>query len=210
MHISNPQAVPLSIPGIKPPERPLRWPPLRVELVDTRPPQKRWLREPNLLRLRRLRRRMTTTCTIACRGRRWRQWIPGAPRRCSSVSQSAGPQNDAPVLQLIGSGAAAGTRVAAVAWRFQNHFVFACFGLAAGRVCLDTVDTEPHLEALTQHVTGRLAVTGVSAAAEVKVLMDSGSRITAMSEELMEVLRRQPGMMQTCLLYTSPSPRDRG
>ena len=61
------------------------------------------------------------------------------------------------------------------------------------------MDTEPHLEALTQHVTGRLAVTGVSAAAEVKVLMDSGSRITAMSEELVEALRRQPGMMQTAL-----------
>ena len=52
---SNPQAVPLSIPGVKPPGRPLRLPPLRLELVGTRPPQKRWLREPNLLRLRRLR-----------------------------------------------------------------------------------------------------------------------------------------------------------
>ena len=66
--------------------------------------------------------------------------------------------------------------------------------------------------------------------------MDSGSGITAMSKELAEALRRQPGMMQTaltqafvgiarvvtslgqecdivtqscpCLLYTSPSPRD--
>ena len=56
-----------------------------------------------------------------------------------------------------------------------------------------------HLEALTQHVAGRLAVPGASAAAEVKVLMDSGSGITAMSEELVEVLRRQPGMMQTAL-----------
>ena len=85
MHISNPQAVPLSIPGMKPPERPLRWPPLRVELVDTRPPQKRWLREPNLLRLQRLRRLKTTRCTLAFRERRWHPWIPGEPRQCSNL-----------------------------------------------------------------------------------------------------------------------------
>ena len=82
---SNPRAVPLSVPGGKPPGRPLCLPPLRLELVATRPPQKQWLREPNLLHLRRPRRRMTTTCTFACRGRRWRQWIPGAPRRCSTM-----------------------------------------------------------------------------------------------------------------------------
>ena len=61
------------------------------------------------------------------------------------------------------------------------------------------VETEPHLEPLTQHVAGRLAVPGASSAAEVKVRMDSVSGITAMSEELVEVLRRQPGMMQTAL-----------
>ena len=44
-------------------------------------------------------------------------------------------------------------------------------------------------------MSGRLAVSGASAAADVKVLMDSGSGITAMSEELVEVLRRQSGMM---------------
>ena len=57
---SNPQAVPLSLPGAKPPRRPLRPPRLRLELVGTRPPKNRWLREPNLLRLQRLRRRMAT------------------------------------------------------------------------------------------------------------------------------------------------------
>ena len=67
---SNPQAVPLSIPGATPPGWPLRLPPLHLVLVGTRPPRKRWLRESNLLRLRRLRRKMTTTCTFACRGRR--------------------------------------------------------------------------------------------------------------------------------------------
>ena len=51
------------------------------------------------------------------------------------------------------------------------------------------MDTEPHLDALTQHVAGRLAVPGASAAAEVKVLMDSSSSITAMSEGLVEALR---------------------
>ena len=61
------------------------------------------------------------------------------------------------------------------------------------------MDTEPHLETLAQHAAGRLAVPGASAAAEVKILMESGSGITAMSEELAETLRRQPGMMQTAL-----------
>ena len=56
------------------------------------------------------------------------------------------------------------------------------------------MDTEPQLEALTQHVAGRLAVPGASAAAEVKVLTDSGSGITAMSDELVVALWRQPGM----------------
>ena len=34
------------------------------------------------------------------------------------------------------------------------------------------METEPHLEALMQHVAGRLAVPGASAAAEVKVLVE--------------------------------------
>ena len=50
-----------------------------------------------------------------------------------------------------------------------------------------------------QDVAGHLAVPGSSAAAELKVLMDSGSEITAMSEELVEALRRQPEMVQTAL-----------
>ena len=39
----------------------------------------------------------------------------------------------------------------------------------------------------------------VRAAAEVEVLIDSGSGIAAVSEELLEALRRQPGIMQTAL-----------
>ena len=61
------------------------------------------------------------------------------------------------------------------------------------------METEPHLEALTQHVAGRLVVPGCSGAAEAKVLMDSGSGITARSEELVESLQGQPGMTQTAL-----------
>ena len=55
-----------------------------------------------------------------------------------------------------------------------------------GDTSVDTVETEPHVEALMQHVAGRLVVPGASAAAEVKVLMDSGSGTTAISEELVE------------------------
>ena len=51
----------------------------------TKPPQKRWF----LLRLRRLCRRMTTTCTFAGRGKRWCRWIPGSPRWCSTVRPRA-------------------------------------------------------------------------------------------------------------------------
>ena len=55
------------------------------------------------------------------------------------------------------------------------------------------------MEALAQHVTGWLAVPGISAAIEVKVFMDSGSDLTAILEELAEALRGQPGMTHTAL-----------
>ena len=42
------------------------------------------------------------------------------------------------------------------------------------------MDTEPHLEVLTQHLAGHIVVPCTSAAAEVNVLMDSGLGITAM------------------------------
>ena len=44
---------------------------------------------------------------------------------------------------------------------------------------MDTVDAESQLEALTRNVTGLLAVPSASAAAEVNVLVNSGSEITA-------------------------------
>ena len=64
---------------------------------------------------------------------------------------------------------------------------------------MDTVDTDPHLEVLTQYVAGRPAVPDAPAGVEVRVLMDSGPGITAMFEELVEDMRRRPGMMQTAL-----------
>ena len=64
---------------------------------------------------------------------------------------------------------------------------------------MESVENGPQLECLTQHLAGRLAGAGASAAAEVKVLMDSGSGFTLMSEELVEGLRGQPGMTHTAL-----------
>ena len=146
------------------------------------------------------------------------------------VSQSAGTQNAAPVLQsapvqlpapvsqqwLGDSGTIAYARVSVL----QPG--------GSGDTSVDTVDTEPHLEALTQHAAWRLAIpsaptaaeanvvmdsgSGITqhaawrlaipsapTAAEANVVMDSGSGITATSEELVEALRRQPGMILTAL-----------
>ena len=69
----------------------------------------------------------------------------------------------------------------------------------SGDTSVDTVETEPHLEAPSQHVAGSLAVPGSSGADEDKVLMDSGSGITAVSAKLVEALQAQPGMTQTAL-----------
>ena len=51
---------------------------------------------------------------------------------------------------------------------------------------MNSVENESHVEVLTQHFAGRLAVPDASAAAQVKVFMDSGSSITAMSEKLVQ------------------------
>ena len=61
------------------------------------------------------------------------------------------------------------------------------------------METEPHLEALTEHVARRLVVSAAIAAAEDKVLMNSGSGFTAISEELVKALQRQLGVTQTTL-----------
>ena len=64
------------------------------------------------------------------------------------------------------------------------------------------METEQHLEALTQHVAGRLAFSGASRDAEAKVQMDPSSCITATSEELLEALQGQPGKPPTALMQT--------
>ena len=116
------------------------------------------------------------------------------------VSQSVGPQNAAPVIQSVPFQLPAPASQQCL--RDSGTFLYARVSVlqpgGSGDTSVDTVDSEPHLKALTQHIAGRLAVPGASADAEVEVLMASGSGITAMSEELVEA----------CLLYTSPSPRD--
>ena len=117
------------------------------------------------------------------------------------VSQSAGSLNAAPVLQSVPVQlpAPASQQCLADSGTISSARVSVLQPGGSGDTSVDAVETEPHLELLTQHVTGRLAVPGASAVAEVKVLMDSGSGITAMSDELVEALRRQPRMMQTAL-----------
>ena len=112
------------------------------------------------------------------------------------VSQSAGPQNAAPVLhsvpvQLL---APASQQSCGDTITISYVRVSVLQPGGSGDTSVDTVETEPHLEALTQHVAGRLAVHRASGAAEAEVLMDSGSSITAISEELVEALQGQPGM----------------
>ena len=101
------------------------------------------------------------------------------------VSQSAGPQNVAPVLQSVPVQlpVPASQQCLGDSGTILYARVSVLQPGGSGDTSVDTVDTEPHLEALTQHVAGRLALPGASTADEVKVLMDSGSRITAMAEE---------------------------
>ena len=63
-----------------------------------------------------------------------------------------------------------------------------------GGTSVDSVENEPPLVSPTLHLVGCLAVPGASATGEVKALMESGSDITAESEELVEALRGQPRM----------------
>ena len=59
------------------------------------------------------------------------------------------------------------------------------------------IENDQLVEGLTQHLAGSLAAPSASAAAEVH--MDSGSSITATSEEPVQALRGQLGMTQTAL-----------
>ena len=108
-----------------------------------------------------------------------------------NVSHSAGLQNADPVLQSVPVQlpVPASQRCLGDSGTISYGRVSVLQPGGSGDTSVDAVETEPHLEALTQHAAGRLAVSSASAAAEVKVLMDSGSEITAMWEELVERLR---------------------
>ena len=86
---------------------------------------------------------------------------------------------------------------------------YACISVlqpaGSGDTSVYTVDSEPHLEAVTLHVAGCLGVLGAYAAAEVHVLIKCWFGDYLMLEELVEALRRQPGMMQTALTLLSVS-----
>ena len=121
------------------------------------------------------------------------------------VSQRTGPQNSTPVLQSVPVQlpAPASRRCLLDPGTISYARVSVLHPGGSGDTSVDAVETEPPLEALTQHVAGRLAVPGWSAAAEIKNRMDSGSEITAVSDEMVEVLRRLPGMMPTALMQAS-------
>ena len=112
------------------------------------------------------------------------------------VSQTAGLQNAAPVLHSVPVQPPA---PASHRWGGDSGTIYPARVAVVqpgrcGDAILDSVENEPHMEGLTQHLAGRLAVSGASVAAEVRVLIDYGSSITAMTEELVQALRRQPGM----------------
>eukprot|EP00904_Undaria_pinnatifida_P005886 jgi/Undpi1/2427/HiC_scaffold_13.g05808.m1 len=117
------------------------------------------------------------------------------------VSQSPGPQNASPVLHSVP------VQLPAPASQQSCGDTSAIYSARAavvqpgrgGEMIVNPVENEPHVEIPKQHLARRLAVPGASAAAEVKVLMDFGSSITAMSEELVQALRGQVGMAQTAL-----------
>ena len=117
------------------------------------------------------------------------------------VSHSAGSQNEAPVIHTVSVQPAA---TASQQWRGGSSTIYSARAAVelpgrCGETIVNSVENEQHVEVLTQHLAGRLAVPGASAAAEVKVLMDAGSSITAMSEELVQALRGQVRMAQTAL-----------
>ena len=90
------------------------------------------------------------------------------------ISHSAGPQNAATgfhsvLMQLLASAMQEWCR------DFSTISDARVSVLQPGRngdTSVDTVEAEPHLEALMQHVAGRLALSGSSTAAETSVLMD--------------------------------------
>ena len=117
------------------------------------------------------------------------------------LSQSARPQNAALVLHFVPVQPPA---TASSQWRGDSSTLYSARVAVVqpgrcGDTIVDSVENKPHVEGLTQHLARRLAVPGTFEAAEVIVLMDSGSSIATMSEELVQALWGQPGMTQTAL-----------
>lgn len=117
------------------------------------------------------------------------------------VSQSAGPRNAAPVLRSVPvQPPAPGSQQ----WRGDaSNIVSAHISVVQAGGCggtiVDLLENEPRLDALKQHLATLLAVPPSSAAAEIKVLFDSGSGITAISEESVEALWKKPREVQAAL-----------
>ena len=142
----------------------------------------------------------TTTCTFACRGRIWRH--NGFTETVQhQVSQSARPQNAAQVLHSVPvqPPATASQQLCGDSSTLYAARVAVVQPGRCGDIIVDSVENKPHVEGLTRHLAGRVAVPGAFAAAEVKVLMDSGSSITEMSEEQVQALRGQPERTPTAL-----------
>ena len=108
----------------------------------------------------------------------------------NQASQNAGPQNAAPIFHSVPVQLPA----PASEQSCGDTSTISCARVSvlqpggSGDTSVDTVEAKPHFEAPTQHVAGRLEVSGASGVAEAKVLMDSGSGVTPISEELVEAL----------------------
>ena len=112
------------------------------------------------------------------------------------VSNSADQHNATPLLRAAPVQPAA---TASQQWRGDSRTMYSARAAVVqpgryGETNVNSEENKPPVEVLTQRLAGRLAVSGAAAAAEIKVVMDSVSSITATSEELVEALRGQVGM----------------
>ena len=132
---NNSQEEPISTAGARQPTRPPCLP--LILQVGTIPPQERYLRRPNQLHLTQLRRSNPTTCLLACRGKRWRQWVTGSPRRCSNrVTKGLGHI----IQRLLFIPLSHKLGVAAVMRRFKHVFFCASLGRVPLRIWLHNLD----------------------------------------------------------------------
>ena len=131
--------------------------------------------------------------------------VPMATERTETVqhlvSQSARPYNAALVPHSVPMLPAA---TASTQWHGHSRTIYPARVAVVqpggcGDTIVDSVENERYLGGLTQHVAWRVAFPGTSVAADMMVLMEFGSGITAMSGKLVEAVRRQSGMKKTAL-----------